>query len=596
MAGILSVLLAGKAAAGGGPTTYDGFAATRGRMPTHIAGLTNVNTRSGHYARTDISQLKILCPNYYESEIGPGGATTITASVEYPAGTLTQILFSGSASGTIPNGGTLISDYITPTFPIPNGERFWIRTHQVNSSGVVYTGSTDADAKDLFMGDCYEISATDRTMSGVVPPVETIASYAPAVIAPMTAPSVLMLGASIITGVTDVLDMSGDLGIVARTIGPSFGYFSPSMPGETAARFVAAHTERMKALPFCTYVYCDYGYNDYLPGDSAATVKGNLTTIYGYFSTKTINQLTQCPRSTSTDSWATTANQTVVANYGPGSARDTVNIDLRSTAFGPPGGFSDVGSVCEYSPPSGLYLANKTIDGIHPNNSGYLDIAATGFINKTLVGTPAAPATETGSGWLDHGADITISTWRRTNDTATRASTSGNTTVRGAGGNSSGRKYFELEILQAHSDSSSGIIVGLINGTTSPAAGGLDTYLGNIDDSFGLVSGAGYAFVSLTIFTAISPGTVDTLVGNVLGFAADFTNKFFYLRCNGVWLNGGVPTSGATGTGHVASWTGTPTLYPGLTFTGGIDIVRLRTANFLYAPPTGSGNDYTAWG
>jgi hypothetical protein len=527
-------------------------------------------------------------------EQAPGATTSIKASVEYPAGTFTQILFSASATGTIPDGGTLISDYLT--ISIPNGDRYWIRTYRTNSVGLPVTSGIVIDHFTAFMGDCYEVTSTDRTMTGEVPDADNMCYY-PAVISPTTAPSVLIVGDSIALGKGDVLDLSGDQGIVARTTGPGFGYFNAAVDGEKASDFVSNHTQRLLAAPFCTHVFVNYGRNDiYLGGDSAATVEGNLTTIYGYFSTKTVKQLTLVPDTTSSDSWVTTANQTVVTGE---TARATVNSDLRSS-FHPAGGISDTGAVLETSTKwiatSGIA---RTGDGIHPNNLGYINVRDSGAINTALIGTPATPATETGSAWGAIGSDLTVSTRRRSNDTITRAL--GNTwcSARGAGSNSSGKKYFEIEILSGGGATPNVLFnVGLANGTTSTGAG-FDTFIGNIDDSFGIYSGGGgFAFVGGTIFTAVTAGSFDDFCGDVFGVAVDFTNKFAYVSRNGIYLPGhsgstGDPTSGGTGTGYSALWTGTPTLYPAFTFGNIADAsARIRTVQLLNALPSG----YSAWG
>jgi hypothetical protein len=588
VSGILHLLASGSPITGGGGGTYDGFAATRGYVPSDLSGITNANVRTGHWARTDITQLKIAVFNYYSpSEEAPGATMSVTASVEYPAGTLTQILFSASATGTVPNGGTLFSDFCT--ISIPNGERFWIRQHQTCSAGLVYMSTASyVQNSPVHMGDAYEDSATDLTMTGNIPNSANTISYYPAIIAPTTAPSVLILGDSIDAGVTDLMDVDGSLGIIARTVGPQFGYFIAGLPGETASGFVSNHTQRALLFPFCTHVFVGHGTNDIFAGDSKTTIEGNLATIYGYVSTKTVFGRTIVPRTDSSDVWATTAGQSI--NSAPKeTVRTTLNTDLL-VGSAPPGGTFGLGIVNEVAGGKWSTPPATTDDGIHPNYLGYLNEASSGAINTALIGTPATPATETGSGWLDHGSDLTISTRRRTNDTVTRGVAVGNNTVRGAGSNNAGLKIFELEVLQTPAVPDM-FIVGLINGTTASGAG-LDNYVGNIDDSFGLVSGAGYSFVSGTIFTASSPGAYDFYCGTVIGLAVDFTNKFAYLQINGVWLNGGVPTSGETGTGHVAVWTGTPTLYPGVTLGAGPRLVRLRTVQFLYAPPSG----YSAWG
>jgi hypothetical protein len=340
-------------------STYDGFAATHLATPMALSGATATNSRSGHWARTDITQLKILCQNYYgSSEVAPGATCSITASVEYPAGTLTQILFSGSATGTIPNGGTLISDY--RTIAIPNGERFWIRAHRTCSAGLVYIAGSYIDidtSSGAFMGFAYDINATDLTMSGVIPPTEQVA-YCPCIIAPMTAPSVLVIGDSIDVGVGDALGVDGNIGIIARTVGPQFGYFNTGQPGESAASFFSIHTQRLQ-LSYCTHVFVGFGTNDVEASHSKTTIESDLTSVYALCTGKTVFGRTIVPRTDSTDGWVTTVNQSTTLRAAKEAVRAALNVDLRST-FHPAGGVFDTGAVVETST---LWIANKTGDG-----------------------------------------------------------------------------------------------------------------------------------------------------------------------------------------------------------------------------------------
>jgi hypothetical protein len=264
--------------------------------------------------------------------------------------------------------------------------------------------------------------------------------------------------------------------------------------------------------------------------------------------------------------------------------RATLNADIRST-FAPNGGIFDTGAAVEVST---KWIANKTTDGIHPDQSGYLDIKPT--IDTTRIGTPEAVPAETGSAWGAAGTLITLSTTRRANDTATSTGASPPTfcTVRGAGGNSSGLKYFEIELLGLQE---LGIIVGLIDGTTAAGAG-LDDTVGSIPNSYGNFSAGGSGFATAPFTATGTGGDFSHNAGDVFGLAVDFTNKFSYLARNGVWFLSGAPTSGATGTGHVATWTGTPTLYPGISSWRSSRPMRLRTSSLLYSPPSG----YSAWG
>jgi lysophospholipase L1-like esterase len=404
----------------------------------------------------------------------------------------------------------------------------------------------------------------------------------------MIAPSVLILGDSIEAGVADHRDVDGSLGIIARTVGPQFGFFNTGQPGESAVSYLSTHTQRLQ-LSYCTHVFVGFGINDVVASRTKSQIEADLTSIYALCSTKTVFGRTLTPHTSGP--WTSTGTQATLAGE---SVRAALNVDLRSS-FHPAGGVADVGAVVETS---AVWVPNKTDDGLHPNYSGYTDIATSGAINTALIGTPATPATETGSGWGDHGTKITVSTRRRANDTA-NPNTAGNpnTTVRGAASNSSGLKYLEIECL---AEQTSNFIIGLLtNATANGSAMDNEMGGGSLPDSFGIANGAAYAFVSGTIFTATSVGSMTGLTGagDVWGMAVDFTNKFAYLSRNGVYFISGAPTSGATGTGHVATWTGTPTLYPGISlygFTSGVPIqpVRLRTASFLYAPPSG----YSAWG
>lgn len=582
MSGILSLLAAGSGSSS--LALYDGFSSTRGMIASNLSGVTHANVRNGHWARTDITKLKIPVFNYYgAAEAAPGATMGVTASVEYPAGTLTQILFAASASGTVADGGTLISDFLT--IAIPNGERYWIRLHLTCSAGIVYTpadaGGNYVDNDPNFMGDAFEDTATDRTMTGEITPSEDSLAYYTPVIAPTTAPTIMIVGDSIDYGTTDALDISGDVGIVARTIGPLFGYFDAAMPGEAASDFVSHHTQKLLLLSYCSHVFVGHGTNDLFAGHSKATIEADLTTIYGYFSSKTVFGRTMVPRTTSDDNWATTGltHQTVLAAE---SVRSALNADLRSS-FHPGGGVFDTSAVVESST---SWVANETNDGIHPNRTGYLAAQTSGAINTALIGTPATPATETGSAWGDHGTKITISTRRRANDTAC-PNTNGNpsTTVRGAGSNSSGKKYFEIECLGAQT---SGFYLGLITSDQTNGAS-LDDYMGDTPmfDSFGIGNNFATNFVSGTAFTATNVGAFSALAGDIFGMAVDFTNKFAYMHRNGVWFLSANPASGATGTGHCATWTGTPTLFPGMTLYGfdsgttQTKPVRLRTGNSL---------------
>lgn len=78
-------------------------------------------------------------------------------------------------------------------------------------------------------------------------------------------------------------------------------------------------------------------------------------------------------------------------------------------------------------------------------------------------------------------------------------------------------------------------------------------------------------------------------VGDIIGVALDMTNGFIYFAKNGTWLNSGVPTSGASGTG--AAFGGlSGTLYFGIGSYNGIagsETINTGGSSFSFTPPAG---------
>lgn len=579
-----------------GPSLYDGIAATRGTMASHGSTVAGVNSRSGQFARSAMTKLRILCPNFYGPETAPGGASTIKASVEYPAGVFTQIMFGGSATGTIPDGGMLLSDYVNIT--IPNGEKFWIRIFR--QGGAVWEVRGVGYYDQHCMGDVFNFINSDQTMSGVVTEVGERESYHPIVIAPITIPSVVMYGDSIIAGVSDeqnadntfLTNISGDQGIAARSIGPKFGYFNAGVNAETLATFLTNSTNRILIAQYASHVIFGYPTNDIVAGDSKATIESHMASAYALVSPKPTFQVTTVPRTTSTDSWATTGNQTVDSHD---AVRVGWNTDLRNATLGPNSGIFDVAPVVENTPAnSGLWVPTKTSDGIHPNASGYAAIQTSGVIDLSRIGS-VPPLSDSGSAWGAVGSLLILSTTRRANDTVGfGVDNTAHSSVRGSAGHNSGLVYFEVELLGG---SAIGFFIGLMDASVATGAP-MDNVLGDTpmaqSYSHSSADGSALNLGTGTIFTTTNVGTAfGPLMG---GFTAqcvvDFTHKFAYLGQNGTWFLGGDPTSGAAGTGHVATWTGAPTLFPGISFNHMTGYMRLRTANFIYSPPVGA----SAWG
>jgi hypothetical protein len=107
----------------------------------------------------------------------------------------------------------------------------------------------------------------------------------------------------------------GGLGEVERSVGKAFASINAGFPNEKYADVVAAngYTRRLALSRYCSHVISEYGINDCSAGTAAATTLANMATFAAMFGGKPFIQTTISPRSTSTDAWATTANQTTVS-------------------------------------------------------------------------------------------------------------------------------------------------------------------------------------------------------------------------------------------------------------------------------------------
>lgn len=369
--------------------SYIGLVATRCMMPI-LLNTTNrqLMARSPHYMREDVSSIQIEFPNFYvnpntpHNELGTGSAATITASIEFPAGVFTQVLFSGNPSGTIANSSTLLSDSVAIT--LSRGDLIWIRAFFVSTTGILsiphnLTGTG-------LPGSGLEVAVsglTDKTMSGTVTAANN--EYSPvAIIGTTTRASVVIIGDSIGLGDSSketVGNASGDFGIIARSLGPDYAYGSYCQNGDRGEDFVASHTNRLNLLNYATHLVCEYGSNDlYSAAHSAEVVLANLQTIWGYATSlgKVACQSLIPVRTTSTDNWATIVNQSIVSG-------NVQRLILNAAIQLLPSGLSRCFNIPSVLENEGVWVVNGTpnaytSDGTHPNTNGSLLIPPTRIV------------------------------------------------------------------------------------------------------------------------------------------------------------------------------------------------------------------------
>lgn len=314
-------------------STYTGLAATRGEVAvsTLAAGTaTYTQNCSYHIARSAIASgtLQALWQNFYITssniETGVGTSAIYSASMIYPAdptkncgavGTEYSATVNGGATATVAALGDALASFTNPA--IPAGAGFWIKSQQVNTGGVIFSGIGGAHFSTV--AECFN-SGTGTPPSFIgsgtsCSPSGGFNAYMPvAVIGQITQPSICIVGDSRPSGIKDtVSDATLDTGEESRFIGPYYGYTKIAVASTTAATALTNFTNRLRILTYCSHVLDEYGVNDAAVVSTPATVATARTNLAALFGKPTIG-VTLPSVTTSTDSWATTANQTVATN------------------------------------------------------------------------------------------------------------------------------------------------------------------------------------------------------------------------------------------------------------------------------------------
>lgn len=365
-----------------GVTAYEGLVASRARPLTSSLDATNLwaMVRSAHVASQNLSAIRVVFQNRTITTQVSNNAT-ITASVEYPAGTFTQITFGGSASGAVPGSGAsslnfLFADYATVS--IPAGATFWIRSLYNNAGGLFYNSW-----QNTFLGEAAILSPTsltDQTMSGTITNSNAISLPPIAILGVTSNPSVTIFGNSITLGTGDTEDSSASatgydakIGIVARSMG-SVPFVNIGLGGGTI-------TTNGPQYPFliskASHIISEYSTNDFfVSSQTSAQVIAGIQAVAKYRRQGQKLWQTTCTPQT-TGSWSTLPAQSTKAGE---SNRVTFNTALRAGGISGIDNYADVCTALESSLNSGLWVVTPsppyTGDGVHPNVAGYAKVQA----------------------------------------------------------------------------------------------------------------------------------------------------------------------------------------------------------------------------
>lgn len=326
------------------------------------------------------------------------GMVNVRSSLEYPVGTRARIAFDfGKIDALIPSGGYAIGKVASA---VPNGGAVFFPTDIIAPNGVIFSDQRNATAgfeEGLTSGTTLLASAADGNQT---PATGGSNCYHPlAVLAETTQKGYLLPGDSIQHGTGDVGDSSTDLGISARSIGPSFGYINVGVHGDTLVKFLTSYRRRASFAAVCSDVVSNYGNNDILTR-TAAQIKADLIASWSLpdFVTPRVWQINYGPR--------TNSSNVALAGWGPGSVQADLNAwladgapmiagvavatgtvgALRAGAVGHPlHGVIDIASVFQTGD-SGVWANTaQTTDWVHPNQTGYLAVAASAAFTACLA-------------------------------------------------------------------------------------------------------------------------------------------------------------------------------------------------------------------
>lgn len=365
----------------GGGKLYLGNVATRLTMPPILSpnSLTQGSARTYHFSRDAITSLKLIFANWTGLEVPTGAPILIKASVEYPAGVFTQVNFSGSSEGTILSGQMLTSDLVD--ISIPNGAKFYVRSFQTSTAGVIY--DTRADTAN---GDAFEFAGAgliDKTMGGTVGNQAGFRGNGPVAIIAMTEkPTVGLIGDSRQYGFSDsYTGVSGDVGEAGRSIGPYYGYINAGVSGANTYDYLnGQNSQRDILLGYCSHIVSNLGVNDCYAQLPQNEIYARLSAIRSHYG-KPFFQTTIPPKTATTDGWATLNNQSSAIGD---ANRLGLNTLIRANSNGFSGVF-DIEPIVSTLNSSGIMAWNpgNTIDGVHETNSANIAILASGVIDPS---------------------------------------------------------------------------------------------------------------------------------------------------------------------------------------------------------------------
>lgn len=368
--------------------TIEGFVSTRARLLNNSDSTNKqLMCRTAYVATENLTSIKVFVQNYYTQGTPFGTSANVHYGIEFNGAT-TEVKFSGVGPLTIADSTIVGADYANiPT--IPAGSTWYGRVWYTNTSGIYYNAwnsTTLSESCSVAVSGLTDQSQGTGAITGGTP--SAFSHPFIAVVAHTTHASVLIIGDSRTTNVNCAgsieTDCDGKSGNIAASMG-TVPFVDVAVAGEQADNYAAG--PRSVIFPYGSQVIVALGINDLICGTGGACASPDPRNPSGGFTASQISAAMGTifsgtgapkkyavavePRTSSSDGWLTTANQSAGSTWVPN--RITYNTLVRGAGVTGQTGFYDLASVAESSLNSTLWFVTPsppyTGDGLHGNNA-----------------------------------------------------------------------------------------------------------------------------------------------------------------------------------------------------------------------------------
>jgi hypothetical protein len=359
---------------------------------TATTGYSNRNVYKAAVACTDIQVVftlgYLLGAGGSVAEIVSGTATTgFKAALETSDGTIYPLFFKGTRLGSADQWGQIVTDPLG--IELAAGDVFYVRTFipAATGSGIFWMQGPNGYGPGITAsGTTGQSSAGDTVDSGGTYSNGSQLAYNTGLVCGQPtggpAPTIAVVGDSITHGQGSTNACYAWWKYGFNNAFPTIQY---SKPGILAQGIAANHKRGFPLFTGCSHALVLLGTNDF-QGRTLVQMQTDLLTIWNALAARGMRVFaaTIPPLTTSTDSWATTTNQTKKPTEG---VRTGFNDWIRTTPA-PLTGYFETADACETSRNSGLWKVNgtanyATVDGTHPSDLSHQAMGAT--INTALI-------------------------------------------------------------------------------------------------------------------------------------------------------------------------------------------------------------------